>query len=121
MTSTKSLPHTPFYFIRHGQTDWNKERRYMGQTDIPLNATGIAQAQTAAQNLQKISFSKIFSSPLQRALQTATIIGQTTNKEVIIIDELKEGCWGVMEGKDKGDEAWYDHWIQGHTMEGAEA
>ncbi len=41
-----------FYFLRHGETDWNKEQRIMGQTDIPLNNHGILQAQTVAEKLR---------------------------------------------------------------------
>ncbi len=43
------ISHIPFYFIRRGQTDWNKEYRIMGQTDISLNAVGLQQAERAAQ------------------------------------------------------------------------
>ena len=41
------LPHQPFYFLRHGETDWNKERRLQGMTDVPLNPRGEEQAELA--------------------------------------------------------------------------
>lgn len=43
------IPHIPFYFLRHGETDWNLQRKMMGGVDIPLNATGRAQAEAARQ------------------------------------------------------------------------
>ena len=56
------IPKRPFYFLRHGQTDWNLEGRYQGHSDIPLNATGIAQAQAAAESLGDVPIGRIVSS-----------------------------------------------------------
>ena len=58
------LPHHPFYFLRHGQTDWNLQGRLQGHTDIPLNATGLDQAHAAADMLADQGIDIIVSIPL---------------------------------------------------------
>ncbi|GAA3660591.1 histidine phosphatase family protein [Microbacterium marinilacus] len=60
--------------LRHGQTDWNFERRVQGRTDIPLNDTGRAQALVAADTLRGGDWTRIVASPLRRAEETAEII-----------------------------------------------
>ncbi|OGB83573.1 hypothetical protein A3F66_04350 [candidate division TM6 bacterium RIFCSPHIGHO2_12_FULL_32_22] len=88
-----------FYFIRHGETAWNAERKLQGQTDIPLNEAGMQQAASLQALVSKLSVDKIFHSPLKRAAQTAEIacIGLTCPK--IAVDELKECYYGSLEGK----------------------
>jgi len=88
-----------FYFIRHGQTDWNVERRLQGSSDIPLNETGMVQAKEAAENTQHLPIDLIISSPLQRALKTAEIINEYLGAELVIDDRLSEKHYGVFEGK----------------------
>lgn len=94
----------PFYFIRHGQTDWNLNNILMGQTDIPLNQTGIWQAKQLQQKLKNLNFDTIFSSPLLRASETATIINETSKLPVILKDGLMERCRGIYEGKVKNNQ-----------------
>lgn len=85
------------YIVRHGQTDWNIVGRYQGRKDIELNKKGIEQAEVIKENLKNITFDKVISSPLKRALKTAEII---SNDEEIIIDErIIERCNGELEGK----------------------
>ncbi len=81
-----------FQFIRHGETDWNKNYIYQGHNDIPLNKTGIAQAKTLAQNISLDNVSQIFVSPLLRAKQTSLIINEFhQNKcEIIEVPDLME-------------------------------
>lgn len=62
---------TQFYIFRHGQTDWNKEGRLQGHSDIPLNETGCTQAQGLFDKFQNIQVDYIYSSDLSRALETA--------------------------------------------------
>ena len=62
------------YLFRHGETDWNKERRLQGQSDIPLNAFGRELAIKTAAALETIPFDRAFSSPLDRAVETARIL-----------------------------------------------
>ncbi len=61
--------------IRHGQTEWNREGRWQGQADPPLNALGRQQAQHTAQDLRAAGLEYLYCSDLRRALETATIIG----------------------------------------------
>ena len=86
------------YFMRHGETDWNKERRLQGQTDIPLNEYGIYLAKITASALKDFSFDRIYSSPLQRAYDTATLLSEGRNLTIITDDRLKELSFGEGEG-----------------------
>ena len=95
------LPNKSFYFIRHGETDWNKRHIIMGSIDIPLNDLGIAQSQQAASILKKEKFDAIISSPRIRALKTAQVIAEQVkiNKPIIINTQITEREWGDAEGK----------------------
>lgn len=81
---------------RHGQTDWNLAQRFQGQTDIPLNDAGLAQAQAAAPYLAALHPDAIVSSPLQRALTTADALAQIVDLAVTSDERLEEinvGSW----------------------------
>lgn len=62
------------YLVRHGQTDWNKEKRLQGQEDIPLNDFGRHLAKETGVGLRNVRFNLCFSSDLKRALETASLI-----------------------------------------------
>jgi broad specificity phosphatase PhoE len=79
-----------FYFIRHGETDWNKRGILMGQMDIPLNATGESQALVASKILEKYSLGKVFASPLQRAYRTAQVVTNNAGQTIELLNGLKE-------------------------------
>jgi broad specificity phosphatase PhoE len=89
-----------FYFIRHGETRYNEEKRFQGSIDNPLNAKGIIQAQNAAENLAKanLPIDLIVTTPLQRALKTAEIIAEKLNKKLIVKSGLAEKGYGILEG-----------------------
>ena len=87
------------YFIRHGETDYNKEHRYQGHLDIPLNATGIMQAENARDKLSGFIFDEIYSSPLSRAKKTAEIINEKQGAEIILDDRIKEIFGGTSQGQ----------------------
>ena len=114
------LPKKSFYFIRHGQTDSNLNHIVMGCLDAPLNETGREQARNAAELLKTYPVQYIVSSPLTRALETATIIAGTLQKPITIIDSFHECNWGVMQGQ-KDNDAFYAEWLNGKTPEGAES
>ena len=85
--------------IRHGQTDWNKENLFQGRSNIPLNSIGIEQAQKLAVSLKSKKIDFIFSSPLDRAIQTANIINQYHNIPLFIDEQIIERSLGDLEGK----------------------
>jgi broad specificity phosphatase PhoE len=93
------IPARPFYFLRHGQTDWNVEGRLQGHTDVPLNSTGLQQAQAAAQRLTGKPIHRIISSPLRRALTTAVITADAVNLPLHVDAQLKERTFGSFEGR----------------------
>ena len=103
-----------FYFLRHGETDWNRAGLVQGQVNTPLNGAGIAQARSAADLLQGAGIGAICTSPLDRAQLTAEIIAARLHT----IDNLRECRFGSREGHPKG--AWYDAWRTGTTPSGAE-
>ncbi|WP_411375166.1 histidine phosphatase family protein [Arthrobacter sp. MPF02] len=96
---------TTFALVRHGQTDWNAERRLQGSTDIPLNDVGRGQARDAVAVLAPYQWDAIVSSPLSRAAETADIIaeglGLTVSRRV---PELTERSFGPAEGMQAGPE-----------------
>lgn len=92
------IPHIPFYFIRHGQTDWNLKNMIQGHIDIPLNETGIHQAAAAGTLLANKGITKIISSPLVRAYKTAEVINEVLQVPLDMHDGLKERHLGALEG-----------------------
>lgn len=84
--------------VRHGQTDWNKEYRVQGHTDLPLNAVGRAQAQAIAGALERREVEAIYSSPLQRAFETAEAIDRFHGVGVTAAGGLKELNVGELDG-----------------------
>lgn len=90
---------THIYLVRHGETDWNKERRFQGHRDIPLNEKGIWQAERLANWLKDRSFNAIYSSDLIRAVKTAEILAVPHGLEVLKRRELRERSMGNWEGK----------------------
>jgi broad specificity phosphatase PhoE len=94
-----NIPSYQFYFLRHGQTDWNVNNLIMGHQDIPLNQTGIEQAHNMSNILRTLEFDVIWSSPLLRARQTAEIINQSLKYPIYVNENLKERGWGEGEGQ----------------------
>jgi probable phosphoglycerate mutase len=86
-------------FVRHGITDWNVQKRAQGQTDIPLNETGRAQARAIADRLKaEEAWDVIYASDLSRAKETAETIGSALGLPVITDTRLREMSFGEMEG-----------------------
>jgi glucosyl-3-phosphoglycerate phosphatase len=83
---------------RHGQTIWNAEARFQGQTDIPLDETGQAQAERAARLLAALRPDLIFSSDLQRAASTAAPLSRLTGLPITFDKDLRERSGGAWEG-----------------------
>lgn len=87
------------YFARHGETDWNELKRIQGQTDVPLSAEGIKQAEELARQVRGLGISAICSSSLLRAIQTSKIVGAHLKIPIISHDGFKERSYGEFEGK----------------------
>ena len=89
------------YFLRHGETKWNTLGRIQGQKNTKLSEKGVKQAYLTALGMKQIPFDVIFSSPLERAYQTARIVRGERDISIILDDRLKEiGC-GADEGRYK--------------------
>jgi probable phosphoglycerate mutase len=86
--------------VRHGETEWNRQKRFQGQIDVPLNNNGHAQARRASEFLAKVKIDKAFSSPMLRPKDTALeILSKHPNIQLELFDELKEISHGLWEGK----------------------
>ena len=88
---------------RHGETAENRERRFQGQKDVPLNDTGREQARALAQSARAEGFAVIYTSPLVRARETAEIVGGALGLEVRPDDRLKEVDVGAWQDRLKDD------------------
>ena len=95
----KKIGDSRIILIRHGETNWNKEGRFQGQIDIPLNEKGKEQASKASQYLEEIEFTKAFSSSMKRPYETAKIILKNNNIQIEKIESLVEINHGLWEGK----------------------
>jgi broad specificity phosphatase PhoE len=97
--STLATPSRSFICLRHGATDWNRQGRFQGRTDNPLNDDGIAQAHEAAAKLRAVDLGHVVSSPLLRAVQTAEIIASIASRTVTLDHGLIELDFGSFEGQ----------------------
>ena len=86
------------FFIRHGLTDWNIQRRMQGTCDIPLNDDGVAQARAVAARCAQLGLERIYHSTLTRAAQTAAIIAEAAGAPLIPCQGFNEVCLGVFQG-----------------------
>lgn len=109
---------TELILIRHGETDWNRELRFQGHIDVPLNDIGHEQARRVAARLAAESVHHLVSSDLTRAQQTARPVAQH-NPQLLSLDPvtdvaLREQCFGVIDGMCVADiKAQYpDEWAQ---------
>jgi broad specificity phosphatase PhoE len=85
------------FLVRHGDTAWTESRRHTGRTDIPLTANGEERARLIGEQLQRFTFTRVFTSPLQRASKTCTLAGYGAVAEVD--PDLVEWDYGRFEGK----------------------
>ena len=99
------------FLVRHGETNWNKEGRFQGQIDIPLNHNGKDQAAKTSKYLAKVKFNKAFSSSMERPYETAQIILKNIpTLKITKLDKLVEISHGLWEGKLENEikEEWPD-------------
>jgi broad specificity phosphatase PhoE len=106
---------TSIYLVRHGQTAWNKEEIFRGRTDVPLDETGLKQAELAGEYLKEVEIDAIYSSPLSRALETAEKIARFHNLKVQPLEGIIDMSFGNWEGHahqeiKKNDSETYRRW-----------
>lgn len=116
------------YIMRHGETELNRKRLLQGQMDCPLSEAGEAQAREAGTKIRErgISFGRIYSSPLQRAVRTAVLAAGIPEEEVRVDRRLIELDYGPFEGKgyeelDKGMFAFFEDPISNAPPAGIES
>ena len=89
------MPATEIYLIRHGQTDYNRQFRLQGRSDIPLNRLGLAQARAAHEALRGVHFDAVYASPLRRAVDTACIVSGWPEEKIELDPRLIEIGFGI--------------------------
>ena len=121
---------TTILLARHGETDWNREGRFQGHADPPLNETGRAQAAELAADLEGVELAAVYSSPLRRAVETAEVVAAEHGLEPVAVDALREVDVGSWQGLTRAEiEArfpeqfarWLDYdqgWEDGESYEG---
>ena len=90
---------TSIYLIRHGQTDWNKDKIFRGRADVPLNERGRKEAQALSRHLEHVRATACYASPLGRTIETAGIVARPHSLEVRIDDRLIDLDFGEWQGK----------------------
>ncbi len=118
MKEPQTLTARPFTYLRHCETDWNRENRQQGHADIPLNDFGRAQARGAGAALDGCDIATICCSPLARARATADIVNRQLGCPIVAIGDLIKYELGVGEGRVPGQ--WYLDWRAGAALDGAE-
>jgi len=89
------------YSTRHGKTEWNKQNKVSGITDIDLSAEGREQARALSEKLTDKGIDLIISSPMKRAYETACILNRVCRAELITDERLREQNYGIFEGVDR--------------------
>lgn len=97
------MPRTTLYLIRHGETEMNVRNIFRGRTDIPLNDNGRAQARQLAAALAAVELRAVYSSPMNRAVETARPLAEARGLPVQPMEEFHNICLGEWEGQAKGD------------------
>jgi broad specificity phosphatase PhoE len=102
LTQTCLAETTTFLLIRHGETDWNLQKRFQGHADVPLNERGIEQARVCAEKINRLhgDITAIYSSDLSRARSTALETAKVCQMPVICNPSFREVRWGIVEGMD---------------------
>jgi broad specificity phosphatase PhoE len=118
---------TTIVLVRHGETDWNRERRFQGHADTPLNDAGRRQARELAEALGSERLSAVYTSPLRRASETARIVAGELGLEARELEALREIDVGDWQGMtvdevrarfpERADVAWRSGWPNGETNE----
>ena len=120
---------TELLLVRHGETDWNRERRFQGHADPPLNETGREQAHALAADLAGERIQLVYTSDLRRARETAEIVAARLEADVVALRELREIDVGEWQGLTwpeiearypEGARAWHEHgqgWEAGETYD----
>jgi probable phosphoglycerate mutase len=110
----------PFWYLRHGETDWNAQNLAQGNVDTHLNERGLQQARDAAALLSGRGIVSLVASPFRRAHQTAEIVAAALGLPIQTEDDLHEVGFGVMEGKPMLAD-WFNDWVaEKSTPEGGE-
>ena len=94
---------TTLLLARHGETDWNRELRIQGSSDVELNDLGRKQAQALAQELEHVELDAIYASDLSRARSTAEAVAASHGLEVLLDPRLRERSFGSWEGLTRED------------------
>ena len=97
------------YVIRHGQTDWNIQKKLLSTTDVPLNSTGVEQCKEAEKLVRNLNYDLVICSPKLRTKQTAEIIN-TKKVEVVYDGRLIERYARSLEGMDVKDFDYRGYW-----------
>ena len=108
---------TSIYLVRHGQTAWNKEEIFRGRTDIPLDETGLKQAELVGQYFKEVEIHGVFSSSLSRAWQTAEKVAQLHKIKVQPLQGILDMSFGNWEGRPhqeirESDNKTYRQWVE---------
>lgn len=108
---------TSIYLVRHGQTAWNKEEIFRGRTDVPLDETGLKQAELVGQYFKGMEIQAIYSSSLSRAWQTAQKVAQFHDLKVQPLQGIIDMSFGNWEGRPhqeirENDSKTYRQWVE---------
>src|SRR5437764_14486972 len=115
---------TTLLLVRHGETDWNAERRWQGHADVPLNERGREQAQWLADSFPGDAVDAIYASDLARARETAEILGARLGRPVVVDPDLREIDVGSREGltgEEVGAREWDGESYEAHRHRTARA
>ena len=119
MTIAANLHRTRFFFLHHGETEWDRDGKLAGRINAPLNGRGLAQARRAGEMLRQCGIRTICSSPQDRALMTAEIVAAHIHAPIVTIEGLKDCSFGSLDGEAAG--GWFEAWQHGVTPDGAES